>query len=203
MIFVFYPWLPWPGVMILGYCLGAWFVKKMDAEKRKKYLLLTGIITTIAFFVIRYINVYGDLVPWSTQKDGIYTALSFFNVTKYPPSLSFLCMTIGPGLIALAFLENAKAAWTKIVLVYGRVLMFYYLLHFLLVHSLCAIIFLANGHSFSEANTGMMWFRPNNFGYPLWVVYLIWVSVVAFFYPLCKWYSNYKATHDYWWLSYL
>jgi uncharacterized membrane protein len=203
MIFIFYPWLPWPGVMILGYCMGSWFAKTVDAEQRKKYLLRTGIITTLAFLIIRYINVYGDLAPWAMQKNATYTVLSFFNTTKYPPSLLYLCMTIGPGLIVLAFLENAKAAWTKIVVIYGRVPMFYYLLHFFLIHFLCAVIFFANGHSFAEADTGEMWFRPENFGYPLWAVYLIWISVVAFFYPLCKWYSKYKATHDYWWLSYL
>ncbi len=203
-ILVFYPLLPWPGVMLLGYCLGSWFVKTMDSAKRKKYLLQTGLLVTLAFVVIRLINVYGDLLPWHTQRNAVYTTLSFFNVTKYPPSLLYLCMTIGPGLIVLSLLENARAAWTKIVVLYGRVPMFYYLLHFFLIHFICAVIFITGGHSFAEASkTGMMWFRPADFGYPLWAVYLIWMGLIVFLYPLCKWYSNYKATHDHWWLSYL
>jgi uncharacterized membrane protein len=179
------------------------YVNGYDAVKRRKTLLWIGSIATIAFFVIRWINVYGDLFPWSQQKNSTATVMSFFNVTKYPPSLLYICMTLGPGLIALALLEKLKAAWTNIVVIYGRVPMFYYLLHFLVLHLLCMVVFFATGHTMEQAAGGMMMFRPNDFGFSLGIVYLIWISVVTGLYPLCKWYSKYKATHDYWWLTYL
>jgi hypothetical protein len=125
------------------------------------------------------------------------------NVTKYPPSLMYICMTIGPGLIVLAWLEKIKAGWTHIVVIYGRVPMFYYLLHFFLIHFLCMIMFFVSGHTWSQAADGQMIFRTNDFGYSLGVVYLIWIGIVVALYPLCKRYSKYKATHDHWWLSYL
>ncbi len=203
MIFVLYPLIPWPGVMLLGYCMGSWYVQGVSAEFRKKKLLLAGTIVTLAFFVIRFINIYGDNIPWSTQREPVITMLSFFNVTKYPPSLLYLCMTIGPALLLLPWLEQTKASFTKYVVIFGRVPMFYYLLHFFLIHFACMIIFFLNGHTISEAPTGMIWFRPVEFGYPLWVVYLIWITLVVLLYPLCKWYSKYKATHTDWWLSYL
>lgn len=200
---IFYPWLPWPGIMILGYCLGSLYVKGYDAAKRQKLLVRMGLITVVVFFVLRWINVYGDLRPWAEQKDTTATILSFFNLTKYPPSLLYACMTIGPGLLMLAWLEKIKAGWTGIVVVYGRVPMFYYMLHFLFIHLLCTIVFFATGQPMEKATEGFMLFRPNDFGYPLWVVYLIWIGVVAFFYPLCKKYSEYKSRTDKWWLSYL
>lgn len=199
---VLYPLLPWPGIMILGYCLGSMYVKGYDAAKRRKTLLWIGTMATIAFFIIRWINVYGDLFPWTQQRNSTATFMSFFNVTKYPPSLLYICMTLGPGLIALAFIEKLSAAWTNIVVIYGRVPMFYYLLHFFVLHLLCMIVFFATGYTMDQAE-GMMMFRPDNFGFSLGIVYLIWIAVVAGLYPLCKMYSHYKATHDYWWLTYL
>jgi len=200
---VFYPLLPWPGIMILGYCMGTLYVQGYDPVKRRRKLLWMGAIAIVTFLLLRWINVYGDLVKWSEQKNTTATVLSYFNVTKYPPSLLYLCMTIGPGLILLAWLEHVKAKWTNIVVIYGRVPMFYYLLHFFLIHMLCMIVFFATGRPISQADDGMMVFRPNDFGYSLGVVYLIWIAVVAGLYPVCKWYSKYKASHTQWWLSYI
>ena len=200
---VFYPLIPWPGIMLLGYCTGSLFVNGYDPAKRQRMLLRFGLIAILIFFVLRWINVYGDLVPWSTQKNTTATILSFFNVTKYPPSLLYVCITIGPGLIVLAWLEKIKASWTNIAVIYGRVPMFYYLIHFFVLHVLCVIAFFATDHTMSQAIGGMMLFRPNDFGFSLGVVYLIWIAVVAGLYPWCKRYSIYKATHDKWWLSYL
>ncbi len=200
---VFYPLIPWPGIMMLGYCLGSLFVKGYDPAKRRSKLLGFGITAVIVFFVLRFINVYGDLRLWATQKDTTATILSYFNVTKYPPSLLYCCMTIGPGLIMLAWLEKIKASWTNIAVIYGRVPMFYYLFHFFVIHTLCVILFFATGRNISEAASGMMAFHPNDFGFSLGIVYLIWVLLVAGLYPLCKKYSIYKATHDKWWLTYL
>ena len=200
---VFYPLIPWPGIMLLGYCLGSLYVKGFDPVLRRKKLLGFGIAAIVVFFVLRFINVYGDLRPWTIQKDTVATILSYFNVTKYPPSLLYCCMTIGPGLLMLAWLEKIKAGWTNIAVIYGRVPMFYYLVHFFVIHTLCMILFFATGRNISEAASGMMAFHPNDFGFSLGIVYLIWVLLVAGLYPICKKYSIYKATHDKWWLTYL
>ncbi|MES2329248.1 MAG: heparan-alpha-glucosaminide N-acetyltransferase domain-containing protein [Bacteroidota bacterium] len=200
---VLYPIIPWPGIMLLGYCLGSLYVPGYDAAKRRRKLILMGSLAIVAFVIIRWINVYGDLVPWSEQKNTTATIISFFNVTKYPPSLLYICMTIGPALIALAWIEKIKAKWTNVIVIYGRVPMFYYLLHFFVIHFLCMIVFFATGHTMEQAAGGMMMFRPNEFGFSLGVVYLIWIAIVAGLYPLCRWYSRYKASHTHWWLSYL
>lgn len=202
-IFVLYPLIPWPGILLLGYCMGSLFTKEFDPVKRRQWLLKGGLLITLAFFVLRWINIYGDPSLWATQKDGVHTVLSFFNVTKYPPSLLFLCMTLGPALIALWALETAKGKWKNFVVVYGRVPMFYYLIHFFLIHFICMIIFFSNGHTLTEGMKGFFWFRPDDFGYSLGGVYLIWAALVLSLYPLCKRYSEYKASHTQWWLSYL
>lgn len=201
---ILYPLIPWPGVMLLGYCMGAWYVKEFDAAKRKRLLLGWGLTAIAAFFILRWINVYGDLVPWSTQKDNVMTILSFFNVTKYPPSLLYLCMTLGPALLLLIWLEKVKGSWTNIVSVYGRVPMFYYLLHFFTIHVLCIILFFATGRPVSDIAAGNFAFRPNDFGFSLPIVYLIWIAVVAGLYPLCKRYDTYKLNNrQKWWTGYL
>jgi uncharacterized membrane protein len=201
---ILYPLIPWPGVMLLGYCMGAWYVKEFDAAKRKRLLLGWGLTTIAAFFILRWVNVYGDLVPWSTQKDNTMTIISFFNTTKYPPSLLYLCMTLGPALLLLIWLEKVKAGWTNVVSVYGRVPMFYYLLHFFTIHVLCIIAFFAVGRPLSDMAAGNFAFRPNDFGFTLPVVYLIWIAVVAGLYPFCKRYDKYKLNNKQkWWTGYL
>lgn len=200
---VLYPLIPWPGIMLLGYCMGSLFVPGYDMGKRRRKLIGFGITATLAFFLVRWLNAYGDPVIWTAQKNHTATVLSFFNVSKYPPSLLYCCITLGPALVVLAWLEKVENRLTNVVVVYGRVPLFYYLLHFFLIHFLCTIAFFASGYSLSQAATGMMLFRPNDFGYSLGVVYLIWIAVVVILYPFCRWYSRYKATHDQWWLSYL
>lgn len=200
---VLYPLIPWPGIMLLGYCMGSLFAPGYAEGKRRRKLIGFGLTATLAFFLVRWLNAYGDPVIWTGQKNSTATVLSFFNVSKYPPSFLYCCITLGPALILLAGLEKVKSKWTDIVVVYGRVPLFYYLLHFFLLHLLCTIAFFASGYTLSQAATGMMLFRPNDFGYSLGVVYLIWIAVVAILYPFCKRYSQYKVTHDQWWLSYL
>lgn len=200
---VLYPLIPWPGVMLLGYCMGAWYVKEFDAAKRKRLLMGWGLTAIAAFFVLRWLNVYGDLVPWSTQKDNTMTIISFFNVTKYPPSLLYLCMTLGPALLLLIWLEKVKAGWTNVASVYGRVPMFYYLLHFFTIHVLCIVAFFAVGRPLSDMAAGNFAFRPNDFGFTLPIVYLIWIAVVAGLYPLCKRYDTFKQHNKRWWTGYL
>jgi uncharacterized membrane protein len=199
---VLYPLLPWPGLMLLGYGMGTLFAKSYDPVKRRKMLTRTGIILVLVFLLLRWANIYGDLVPWSGQKNTPATVMSFFNLTKYPPSLLFCCMTIGPALILLAWLEKTTGKWKNYAVIYGRVPLFYYLFHFFVIHLTVTIIYFVNGHKLSEAG-GMILFRPADFGYPLGVVYLIWIALVTALYPVCKWYSKYKGSHDYWWLTYL
>jgi uncharacterized membrane protein len=202
---VFYPLIPWPGIMMLGYCLGSWFSSSYDAVKRRKNLVSWGLTAIVAFFMLRFINIYGDLFPWKEQKNTTATIISFFNVTKYPPSLLYCCITIGPGLLALAWLEKIQERkWTSFPVVFGRVPMFYYLLHFLLIHLLCVVAFFATKQPLSKMyGDSPFGFRPNDFGFSLGWVYLIWAFVIISLYPLCKRYSQYKATHTQWWLSYL
>ncbi|MES2875352.1 MAG: heparan-alpha-glucosaminide N-acetyltransferase domain-containing protein [Bacteroidota bacterium] len=205
-LFVLYPVLPWLGIMILGYCFGRLFTAYQGAERRK-ILSLLGIGLTLFFILLRAINIYGDPKPWSQQNSVLYTLFSFIDTQKYPPSLLYAAMTIGPGMIFLSLIEKTKNVITDIIVVYGRVPFLYYVLHFFLIHVLCMIFFLMRGHKFSEG----IYEGPNMFpyfiipkeGYSLGVVYLIWIGVIIVLYPVCKWFSEYKKTHRKWWLSYL
>jgi uncharacterized membrane protein len=200
---ILYPLLPWPGVMMLGYCLGSLYKKEFDAKRRQRILLSTGILISLFFIILRFTNVYGDPSEWRVQKNPIFTILSFLNTTKYPASLIFLSMTLGPALIFLSLFEHSTGKWSKIVSVYGRVPFFYFLIHFFVIHLICMILFFANGHTLSEANSGFLHFKSPNDGLPLGIVYLIWIAVVVAMYPLCKRYDRLKSSHKKWWLSYL
>ena len=207
MLGLFYPFLPWTGLMMLGYCTGKLF-NEVEEKRRNKILLFTGIGALVLFVLLRAINIYGDPTHWSTQKDGLYTFLSFINVTKYPPSLLYTCATVGCGLIFLALIKNTKSRIAKIIIVYGRVPFFYYVLHFYLLQIINICCFLSRGHSVAEGVKGIpgipFKFAIPGEGYSLWVVYLIWAAVVIVLYPLCKRYDKYKTNHkEKWWLSYL
>ncbi len=199
-LFVFYTILPWTGVMLMGFSTGKWFVKDFDIARRRRLLLYTGFALTALFILFRFFNIYGDPAPWDNKH-----FLSFLKVSKYPPSLLYLCVTLGPSLIALSLLENVKTWWSDIAVVYGRVPFFYYVLHFYLIHSLLVIVFFASGHTASQiADPEVPFlFRPATFGYGLPVVYLIWISIVTILYKPCKWFDGYKKTHTQWWLKYL
>jgi uncharacterized membrane protein len=202
---VLYPFVPWTGVMLMGYSLGKWFESSVDPAVRRKRLVITGSCLIALFIVLRSGNLYGDPTPWDTKLTGAKVFYSFMNVQKYPPSLMFSCITIGIGLLLLAVLENVKSRATNVLNVYGRVPFFYYVPHFYLIHLLCVIGFFAAGYGVDDIRSPNVpfLFRPLNFGYPLWAVYLIWIAVVAALYPLCKWYNNYKSSHTNWWLSYV
>ena len=204
-IFVAYSFLPWTGLMILGYCFGKLFTTQTAAGFRRKILLRTGFGLVILFAALRLINMYGDPSPWSIQRNSVTSFLSFMNVNKYPPSLIYCFMTIGPALILLALIENIQNRFTAFFSIYGRVPMFYYILHFYLIHILCVICFFASGYGIKDAFNPQVpfGFRPPQFGYSLGIVYLVWIFVVLSLYPLCKKYNRYKSTHRQWWLSYL
>jgi uncharacterized membrane protein len=196
---------PWMGAMLLGYVFGSIYKSSFDAARRKRILLTSGSILVVLFLVLRYFNLYGDPAPWSVQRSGVYTFLSFLNVTKQPCSLMYLCMTIGPALIALSLIEKVKNKFTSILIVFGNVPFFYYIPHFYLIRILNVILFFASGyntHQIVDPNS-FFWFVPATFGYPLWVIYIIWLLLITTLYFPCRWYGKYKRTHSQWWLSYI
>lgn len=206
-LFILYPFLSWTGLMLLGYCAGKLFTG-MDADKRKKILLFTGIGAILFFVIVRAINIYGDPNPWSKGDTVLATFFSFMNVQKYPPSLLFLCATMGPVLIFLALVKYTGATWQKIAVVYGKVPLFYFIVHFYILHLVAIFVYLGRGHSLSEGMQGVpglpFKFAQPGEGVRLLVVYLIWLAIVVLMYPLCKWFSRYKSNHkEKKWLSYL
>ena len=203
-IIIAYALLPWTGVMLLGYVFGSVYKTGVDAGWRRKVLLYNGIGLLGLFLVFRGFNLYGDPAPWSAQKNGLYTFLSFLNVSKYPPSLLYSLLTLGVALLVLAFTEHINNRFTKFLTVYGNVPFFYYVPHFFLLRIINIIMFFAAGFTTSQiAVPGSFLFEPPGYGFPLWVVYLVWLFVISVLYFPCRWYSNYKRTHKQWWLSYL
>ena len=207
-IIIVYAFLPWTGLMLLGYCFGKLFRSEVNPAWRKKVLLQMGAGLLLLFILLRVINEYGDPLPWSQHSRGsVFSFLSFININKYPPSLDFLCVTIGGGMLMLVLLEGVRNGITNIFRVYGRVPMFYYILHFYLIHLLVVIGFYAQGFPNSQISTpnSPFLFRPSEFGYNLGMVYLIWLFVVVVLYPICKRYDRYKTANANrkWWLSYL
>jgi uncharacterized membrane protein len=203
-----YPFVPWTGLMMLGYCAGIFFTPKFSQAQRQKNIAVIGLSLVLLFVLIRLINVYGDPVPWSTQKNGLFTFFSFINVHKYPPSLLYMCITIGPSLLLLSLMENIKNRFTKWMVVFGRTAFFYYIVHLYFIHLLAGIYFFAMGHTMAEAiestKTIPFLFVLPNVGFGLIGVYIIWAAVIIILYPLCKWYDQYKTSHkEKWWLSYL
>lgn len=205
--FVPYPFLAWFGIMLLGYALGKWYTTGYTAERRRKLLLTTGAAAVAAFVILRMVNLYGDPAPWSEQKNMLFTFMSFVNVTKYPPSLLYTLMTLGPVLILLAFMERWQSPALKPFVVFGRVPLFYYVLHFYIIHATALVLYMVSqGKSLSEVDfhfdKGFGGITPGA-GVSLGLVYVIWISIVILLYPLCNWYNTYKSTHKNWWLSYL
>lgn len=208
-LLMIYPFVAWTGLMLLGYCAGILFTAKFSSAQRRKILYYTGFGLIALFIVVRFINSYGDPFPWSQQKNGLYTFLSFMKVHKYPPSLLYICITIGPALVLLAFLEDIKNRFTNIILVYGRTAFFYYILHFYFIHITAAILFFINGkHTMAEAIESMrklpfLFVFPGE-GLTLLGVYGIWLALIIALYPLCRRYDRYKTNHkEKWWLRYL
>ena len=207
MLAIAYPILPWLGIIILGYCFGHFYKRDFDAKIRKTWLLRLGVGALLLFFVLRFINVYGDLRPWASQDDFVYTVLSFFNVTKYPPSLIYTLMTLGPALLFLYAIESLKNRATNILIVFGRVPFFFYILHLYLIHLIGMIGLEILGENGQELVLTVDRFKKEyliNVGFDLWVTYLVWVLVIVILYPICHIYMKYKTNNkDKWWLSYL
>jgi uncharacterized membrane protein len=200
-----YAILPWTGAMLIGYGFGYFYRSTVSVQQRRKMLLFSGIGLTALFLILRFINQYGDPAPWSQQKAILYSFLSFLKTTKYPCSLQYLCMTLGPAMILLALIEHARNKLTAILTIYGRVPFFFYVCHIYLVHFICVTVFFASGYSWNQRadpNTPFL-FRPLHFGFDLWVVYAIWLFIIIVLYWPCKWFNKYKSAHHQWWLSYV
>ncbi|MGI8582449.1 MAG: DUF1624 domain-containing protein [Chitinophagaceae bacterium] len=198
-----YPVLAWIGIITLGYCFGSLYRKGFNAIKRKRLLLLIGSGVIILFVILRIINIYGDQNIWSSQKSNFFTFLSFLDVTKYPPSLLYSLITLGPAIIFLAFAEKPLNNFTRFISIYGRVPMFYYLIHIYLIHLLAMLAAQLTGFGW-RTMIADIFPQVKGYGFSLLVVYLVWVGVILVLYPLCKWYDKYKTMHkEKWWLSYL
>jgi uncharacterized membrane protein len=203
-----YPLIPWIGVMALGYCLGSIYKKDTDATKRKRFLMYSGLVAIALFVLIRSTNVYGDSSKWQEQPTALYTIFSFLSVSKYPPSLLYLLMTIGPGLVFLSLTENANGRLAKGIKTIGRVPMFFYLAHLYLIHTGSLIAAVISGRSWTDMTGFSTWIsgeqKLQGYGFSLGVVYVVWASLILILYSLCKKYDLYKSSHrEKRWLSYL
>jgi uncharacterized membrane protein len=204
-LYLAYALLPWAGVMMIGYAFGSLYKSSVNAVKRRKTLLYAGLATLTFFFVFRYFNIYGDPNPWAVQKTASLSIISFFNVTKYPCSLLYLCMTLGAALVTLALTENIKNKFTAILIVYGNVPFFYYVCHWYLIKIFNVTLFFVQGFTTSQIVNPKQpfFFQPPGFGFSLFGVYIVWILVIVILYLPCRWFSKYKKTHQQWWLSYL
>jgi uncharacterized membrane protein len=190
-----YPILPWIGVMALGYCFGQLYTPSFDRLQRKRILIGMGLTLLFVFFLFRLTNLYGDLEPWSRQETGMLTFLSILNTTKYPPSLLFLCMTLGPCLLFLAFAERPLGNWSQQLIVIGRVPLFFYVLHIFVIHFLATWAALFTGYHLSDMVINRWITKQKSlkgFGFSLGTVYFIWMGIVVLLYPLCIWYEELK-----------
>ena len=202
-----YPVLPWIGLMALGYVFGALYQQNITVEQRKRWLLTIGVAATLLFLVLRGFNGYGEPREWDVHTSPMFTLLSFLNTTKYPPSLHFLLMTMGPALIFLALIEPLQNRFPRPVIVFGKVPFFFYVVHLYMIHALAVLLLVYEGHKASEyvfSATGLRSGRLSEFGLSLPGVYVMWIIVVALLYPLCRWYQTYRENNSTkWWLSYL
>ena len=205
-VFVAYPLIPWIGVAAVGYSLGQ--VYRWDSARRRSFLLRLGLLLTLAFVVIRGLNAYGDPARWAPQKTAVFTVLSFLNTTKYPPSLLFLLMTLGPALLLLWAMDRGTPRILRPALTIGKVPLFFFLLHFALIHLLAiAVCFVQHGSAHwlfeSPDLENYPFTAPPGWGCSLPLVYLLWAIVVITMYPLCRWYAELKQRRNDAWLSYL
>lgn len=218
---IIYPLIPWIGVMAAGYAFGA--VASLDASRRRRWFFAIGLVATFLFVALRWSNAYGDPRAWSAEppcrsavasvpgmgqvpsvaeQSAVFGLMSFLNCEKYPPSLLFLLMTLGPAILALAFLESARGPLAKLFVIFGRVPLFYYVLHIPLANVSAAVYFQIR---FGEDRwlAAIMRPPPDGFEVNLGIVYAAWAGVVLLLLPLCAWYAGMKKRHRSWWLSYL
>ena len=198
-VFVRYPLLPWIGIMAMGYYFGSLYKPGYEVAKRKQTLLYTSAGAIILFLILRSFNFYGDAALWAMQKNSLFTILSFFNVTKYPPSLLYTLVTIGPAMIFLSVAEKPLNVVTKKIAVFGRVPFFYYVVHLYLIHLLAIFGAIISGYDWCSM---ILSNRINHvavlkgYGFNLAIVYLVWAVLVVLLYPCCKWFDQYKRNNQ-------
>jgi uncharacterized membrane protein len=191
-LYVLYPLVPWVGVMAAGYLLGP--VMKLEPDSRRRLLFRLGASITLAFIILRATNLYGDPTPWTPQETWLSTILSFLNCEKYPPSLLYLMMTLGPALMLLACFEHARGAFARFLATFGEVPFFFYVVHIYLIHGLAVAAGLAL--------TGILSSSPA-IGLSLPSVYAVWLLALVLLYPICRWFAAIKKSGQGWWWSYL
>ncbi|MFN8571182.1 MAG: heparan-alpha-glucosaminide N-acetyltransferase domain-containing protein [Gemmatimonadaceae bacterium] len=205
-VFAAYPLIPWVGVTALGYGIAEIF--QWEPARRRALLLRAGMSMSAAFVALRALNVYGDPSRWSTQKTAVFTVLSFLNTTKYPPSLLFLLMTLGPLFLFLWAIDGGTPSWLRRVNVLGRVPLFYYSLHIFVIHLLALIVcFLRYGevHWMFESPKleNYPFTQPPGWPLSLPYIYMLWGVVVVLLWPACRWYADLKRRRRTWWFSYM
>ena len=205
--YVDYPIIPWIAVMSLGYCFGKLYEPTFESDRRKKFLNILGLSSIGLFLLLRTSNYYGDLVPWKEYETTIKTLMSIMAVTKYPPSLSYLLITLGPALLFLAHTESLKGRIANFFSTFGRVPFFYYILHLYLIHILALVAAQITGFGWQSmimTDWVVVISELKGYGFNLITVYVVWVTVIMILYPLCKMFDVYKQAHkEKWWLSYL
>jgi uncharacterized membrane protein len=196
-----YPLLPWIGVMLLGFGVAGIF--ELSPARRNGILLRTGLALIGGFVVLRAFDFYGDPNPWQWQTAGLTaTAIDFLNTTKYPPSLAFMTMTLGPAAIVCAYADRVSGAVKDVLVMFGRVPFAFYVAHFFLIHALSMCLGVVQGFDARQFMTVFLFF-PRQYGVGLLGVYAIWLLVLALLYPFCRWVAALKANRRDWWLSYV
>jgi uncharacterized membrane protein len=191
-LYILYPLLPWIGVMAAGYLLGP--LMQLEEKARQQLLFRLGAAITLGFIILRASNLYGDPAPWTAQETLLSTVLSLLNCEKYPPSLLYLMMTLGPALMLLAWFDQVGGPLASLLATFGRVPFFYYVIHIYLIHALAV----ATGF----AITGVLTTTPE-INFNLASVYLIWLILLVLLYPICRWFAELKESGRGWWWSYL
>ena len=197
---IIYPLIPWIGVMAVGYAIGSYFME--PNTDRPKRLFQIGLLLTFSFLLLRAMNIYGEPVKWDSHSSAIATLISFFSVTKYPPSLHYLLMTLGPAFMLLGWFEKCSGKIAERLIIIGRVSFFYYVIHLYLIHTIAIAIGLWQGFSLRDM-TVLFLENPANFGISLGGVYIVWGIIVLAIYPACVWFAGIKARRRDWWLKYL
>lgn len=201
-VLAIYPLIPWTGVLLLGYVLGP--IMLLERVRRQKWLCLCGGLGIAVFVTLRLLKSYGDPAAWVPQEKLGASVLSFVNCEKYPPSLLFLAMTLGPALLALAFLDRATGTVARFFTIFGRVPFFYYLAHIYLIHVVAVLIALLQSRDVRWLFHGLPPMnQPAGWGLGLPSVYLLWLAIVLVLYAPCRWFASVKQARKSWWLSYL
>lgn len=201
-VFALYPLIPWVGVMALGYAVGPVMLREPSA--RRAWLLIAGIVVTLGFVILRATNLYGDPAPWKYEGEWLAGLLSMLNCEKYPPSLLYLAMTLGPGLLVLALYGGARSKLSRAIVTIGRVPFLFYVAHIFLIHAVAVAVAAAWSGEMAWLFTGLpLISKPDGWGFTLPWVYAAWIGVVLALYPLSRWFAALKQRRSDWWLSYL